>query len=202
MKKTQNNQIGNADIDSIWGVIIIAAILWFSGFNFGITSEGMVTYKDCRQIITLQNDSWQKYFHSFVCNNIKTQSGKIMGGECVAVISDSYFFGNSHTCAKAYVYNQNPSGGICTDTRYPYLSYNDQCQPKPDLNTWLQEAKNEPGNKNFSDQQLITYYNEKYKSVNQVNNNWVKVLAPDGRIGSIPIANLDKALKAGYIKIQ
>lgn len=138
MKTIKNNfyQRGGGETQSIIALLIlgliIAGILWIFGFNFGVVNEGVVTYDDCRQIITIKSDSLQRYFHSFTCNTYKTESGAVMGGVCVSIKNDGW---GGHTCATAYVYEME-SPTICKDVvkdriSYPYLGYDDQCHTTP-----------------------------------------------------------------------
>lgn len=92
--------------------------------------EGMVKYDDCRQVITLAPDTWQRYFHTFTCSYLKTKSGKIMRGECVRIENDKSLLSSSHTCATAYVYEKKQEGS-CTDPAHPYLTYDDMCSTVP-----------------------------------------------------------------------
>ena len=39
--------------------------------------EGIVKYDDCREVIKLNNDSYEKYYKDFTCEYVKTKSGKI-----------------------------------------------------------------------------------------------------------------------------
>jgi len=137
-KKSNFYQRGESEIGGIVSLIvlglIIAGVLWIFGFNFGMKNEGIVDYSDCREIITLKSDSWQTYFHSFTCNTRKTQSGAIMGGECVSIKNDGSLFCSSHTCATAYIYKIESTH--CKDTikdgvAYPYLGYDDMCYTTP-----------------------------------------------------------------------
>lgn len=116
-------------------VLVVLGVAWLFGFNFGITNDGTVTYSDCRQVITLKEGDWQTYFHSFTCDIRKTNSGAVMGGECVSVENDHSLFSSSHTCATAYVYEVNPSTACKDNTKdgisYPYLGYDDMCYTVP-----------------------------------------------------------------------
>lgn len=123
-------QKGNSDGEGILYLIgfalFIAVVLWFFGFNYHGTSEGTVDYNDCREIIQLQPNNWHTYFGTFIGYTQKTNSGKVMGGEFVRIVNDSSLFGNSHTCAKAYIYNKKQEN-ICTDPTHPYLTSDDMC---------------------------------------------------------------------------
>lgn len=116
-------------------VLIVAGVLWIFGFNYHGTSEGIVKYDDCREIIQLEPTNWHTYFGTFTGYTKKSASGKIMGGEFVRVINDrSFFFGNSHTCARAYIYEKKSEA--CADSTkngipYPYLGYDDMCYTIP-----------------------------------------------------------------------
>lgn len=141
MKETKMSfyQKGNSEIAGIGALIIFglvaAGILWLFGFNFGMTNEGVVKYDDCRQVITIKSDSWQRYFHSFTCNTYKTKSGVVMSGECVSIKNDSSLFSSSHTCATAYVYEIEPPTNCKNNVKdgiaYPYLGYDDMCYTTP-----------------------------------------------------------------------
>jgi hypothetical protein len=107
-------------------VLVVLFISWIFGFNFHGTSEGTVSYSDCRETITLEPNNWHTYFGTFIGTTLKTKSGKTMGGEFVRIVNDKSFLGNSHTCATAYVYEKKQEGN-CTDPTYPYLTYDDMC---------------------------------------------------------------------------
>lgn len=132
MEKTKHNfyQKGNDEIFGIIVLVIFGLVVWgilsLFGFSFGIENEGIVKYDDCRQIITLKNGDWQTYTKKFTCIYVKTKSGTVMSGECVHIVNDGSFFGGSHTCATAYVYEKK-QGGNCTDPTHPYLTYDDMC---------------------------------------------------------------------------
>lgn len=113
-------------------VLAIFGVLWFFGFNFGAESEGVVDYEDCRQKITIKDNDWHRYFGKFVCDTFKSDSGKLMGGECVRIINDSSLFSSSHTCATVYIYDKNPEL-ICPDTVNGYLGKDDKCHCNTDF---------------------------------------------------------------------
>ncbi len=113
---------------------IVAGVLWLFGFNFGHTLEGTVDYSNCQQIITVQDNDWyQKYFHTWICNATKTKSGAIMGGECARIEKDHSY--PTPQCARAYVYEIATStacaGSIKNGVSYPYLGYDDMCYTTP-----------------------------------------------------------------------
>lgn len=114
--------------------LLIAGILWLFGFNFGVTSEGTVTYSDCRQVVTLKSGDWQTYFHNFTCSKEKTRNGVVMDGECVATKNDG-LFGSGSTCETAWVYElpspTNCKGNTKNGVMYPYLGYDDMCYTTP-----------------------------------------------------------------------
>jgi hypothetical protein len=111
-------------------VLIGWGILSLFGVSFGVENEGTVKYDDCRQIITIQDHSWQTYIKQFTCNYIKTKSRLIMSGECVHINTDSSLFSSSHTCATAYVYEKKQEGN-CTVAPNLYLGYDDMCYTTP-----------------------------------------------------------------------
>ena len=127
----------NDTAQGLGGLVILAivvlvgwGVLSLFGISFGVENEGTVSYGDCRQTITIQDHSWKTYLYQFTCNYAKTKSGKIMSGECVHIINDSALFSSSHTCATAYVYEKNQSGG-CTNAPNLYLGYDDMCYTTP-----------------------------------------------------------------------
>ncbi len=118
--------------DNIAGIgylLVIAVVAWIIasifGFNYHSTSEGTTDYSDCREVIQLDADSWHTYFGTFIGQTIKTNSGRTMGGEFVNIKNDSSLFGNSHTCARAYIY-QKKQDDVCSESN-PYLGYDDLC---------------------------------------------------------------------------
>lgn len=117
----------------VYGVILLIVLVVF-GFNWFQTTEGTIdtSYYQCKKVVYLQR-GFQTYWHNFTCQNIKTQSGKIMGGKCVATVNDKSLLSNTNNniCATAYVYEQDPSGGVCNDPQYPYLGYDDRCYTYP-----------------------------------------------------------------------
>lgn len=95
------------------------------GVSFGVENEGTVTYDDCRQTITIKDKSWKTYVNQFTCSYQKTESGKIMSGECVHIVNDRSLFSSSHTCATAYVYEKKSEIKCSKD--YSYLGYDGKC---------------------------------------------------------------------------
>jgi hypothetical protein len=108
-------------------ISLIIVILMLFGVSFGVENEGIVKYDDCRQTITIQENSWQKYLMKFTCNYIKSPTGKILGGECVHVVNDSSLLGASNTCGTAYVYQKSPEVQ-CSDITNGFLDINGNCQ--------------------------------------------------------------------------
>jgi hypothetical protein len=110
-----------------WGFLIILVLI-----GWGITSwiggerEGVVKYDDCRETITLKPDNFQKYYMKFTCNYTKSNSGKIMSGECVHIDTNDSFFSVGSSCVRAYVYQKEPEIK-CSDTANGYLGNDDKC---------------------------------------------------------------------------
>jgi len=108
--------------------------------------SGVVSYYDCRQKVTL--NSTENKNGTFICNDLKTDSGKSMGGECVKTTID-----NSGKCQTAYIYKK-PADETCginssltTDDmcscNYGYvmkggscISYNQDCQNSFGINSY------------------------------------------------------------------
>ena len=126
-------------MDDIWeilgGLFLVALVIGGFMFLFGGEREGTVSYSDCRQMVQLQPDTLQQYYKKFTCSYSKTQSGKIMSGECVHVSNDNAFLGNTHSCATAFVYQKEQDPACKNDFKdgifYPYLGYNDNCYTEP-----------------------------------------------------------------------
>lgn len=123
-----NAQRGNDEIAGIIALACLAAFVWWLAVDN--EREGFAKYDDCRETVLLQADTFQKYYKTFTCNTRKTQSGAVMGGECVHVDYDSSLFSSGHACKVAYVYQKKGSAG-CTDRAHPYLGYDDKCYPTP-----------------------------------------------------------------------
>lgn len=121
---------GNGEAAGIIGLVVLGLIIWgiasLFGFNYGGTSEGTVSYNDCREIIRIQPGSWHTHFGTFVCDYSKTLGGKIMGGECVRIVNNSSLFSTSNTCGTAYVYEAKQDN-VCTVAPNLYLGYDDRC---------------------------------------------------------------------------
>jgi hypothetical protein len=82
--------------------------------------EGQVKYEDCRNKITVQEDSSDTWFKKFTCSYAKTQSGKIMSGVCVHVETEG------PVCQTAYIYYKKPQI-VCSDPKFPNAGYDDLC---------------------------------------------------------------------------
>lgn len=91
--------------------------------------EGVVKYDDCRHVIDLKPNTFQKRFHTFTCEYRKSQSGKVISAKCVRVESDGTLFSATHSCNAAYVYYRWKHDG-CPKVD-PYLGYDDKCYPDP-----------------------------------------------------------------------
>ena len=125
--------MSNTDDSVVWGwgcLIAIGLIVWGITALIGGESEGYVKYDDCRQTITLASNNWQKYYEKFTCTYQKTQSGKIMSGECVHIDNAGTLFSASNACVTAYVYEKTQDK-VCTNSSNPYLGYNDMCYSQP-----------------------------------------------------------------------
>jgi hypothetical protein len=128
-----DDNIGGQVLGLVFLALFIVGGLWLFGFNFGQYEEGTVDYSDCQQIIMVKNSDWhQIFFHKWICNPIKTQSGAIMGGECARIEKDHSY--PTPLCARAYVYEMEAVG--CTGNTkdgvaYPYLGYDDKCYTTP-----------------------------------------------------------------------
>jgi len=115
-------------------IVIVFVGLLFSFITFGCTpQEGTVKWDDCRAIIYLKPEPdsldsfWRRYFHQFTCNYTKRISGKIIGGTCVYVDTESRLFSSSSKCNTAYIYTfeSGPDSGCSKE--YPYLGYDKKC---------------------------------------------------------------------------
>ena len=110
-------------------VLVVGVLIWGVQAIFWGEREGTVKYDDCREVVTLEPESPRTLFKSFTCSYTKTKSGRVIRGLCVHVDNDSTMFSASHTCATAFVYEKGNEG--CTDSRFPYLHYDDRCYSQP-----------------------------------------------------------------------
>ncbi len=95
---------------------LLLIVISFSGC--ASKNEGLVRIDDCREIISLKNDSLEKIYKDFTCNYSKTSNGKIISGECVSIEME----GNN--CKKAFIYDVEPEVK-CPENMY--VGYDDLC---------------------------------------------------------------------------
>ncbi|MCX6701719.1 MAG: hypothetical protein NTX96_00800 [Candidatus Zambryskibacteria bacterium] len=117
---------GKNIVQLIFGLITVVGIMiggyygYYTVINKPPTEvNGIVKYDDCREKVILTTDEYAKQGGTFICNLLKTNSGKSLGGECVKIITDS-----SGGCQTVYLY-QKPSEITCGDNSYP--NANDMC---------------------------------------------------------------------------
>jgi hypothetical protein len=138
MEKAKHNfyQRGDGEAGGIIAIAFIALIVWgvYSSFGWG-EREGVVKYDDCRSVVMLSSDTWQKFYKTFTCTYAKTQSGKVMSGECVHIDTAGTAFSASSACETAYVYEKAQDSACKGNTKdgvpYPYLGYDDKCYTTP-----------------------------------------------------------------------
>jgi hypothetical protein len=121
-------QLGLIDLGAIIPIIFIGALFWWIVVDN--EREGTARYGDCREIVRLQSDTFQKYYKNFTCNGQKTRSGIVMNGECVHIDYTGWPFSSSGECKVAYVYTRRP-GASCNNPELPYLWYDDKCHATP-----------------------------------------------------------------------
>lgn len=110
----------------IGGLIGIGVVLWGVSAVFFGEREGIVKTSDCRETVTLQSDTLQKYYKTFTCSNEKTNKGTIMRGVCTHVDTPGSIFSSSNDCSVAYVYERKQDT-VCADKKFPYLGRDDLC---------------------------------------------------------------------------
>ena len=78
--------------------LLLLSILAIAGC--GGQREGSVRYADCREIIPLSQDDFnrQKIGTTFTCSYTRDANNRVVGGECVAVKTEG------SGCTEAYVY--------------------------------------------------------------------------------------------------
>jgi len=80
------------------------------GLGYGLSQliggerEGVVKIDDCREVVQLPDNPYQKYYSRFTCEYEKTTDGRIKSGTCVHA-STNFFTGS---CSKASVYKKTP----------------------------------------------------------------------------------------------
>ncbi len=117
-------QRGSSEIDGLLSILFLIGLgVWFFA---GGERDGVVKYQDCREIVKLQPDTYQKYYKTFTCDIARTVSGKSMGGECVHIEYDGSFLSQSRGCNVAFVYTVKQDA-ICNDKNYPNLGTDDKC---------------------------------------------------------------------------
>ncbi len=88
--------------------------------------EGVTDFSDCREIINLQPDNFQKYYKTFTCQYVRRASGKIVSSTCVHV--DAYsggLLGSSNgKCETAYIYTSEAGPDTRCTKEYPYEGAN------------------------------------------------------------------------------
>lgn len=97
-------------ISDVWGAIVgiflffVICGLVLGGLMtiFGGESEGTVKYDDCRQTITIKQNSWDTLFKKFICSDFKSNSGKLISGTCVHIDTES------GSCKTVYIYTKEP----------------------------------------------------------------------------------------------
>lgn len=110
--------------DEFWGefvaviIVIIVGVFIYQHFVHQPFEEvsGIVKYDDCREKITLSPT--EDKTGTYVCDDLKTKSGKSMGGECVKIKFDG------GQCQTAYVYKK-PAEATCGSNSY--LGSDDLC---------------------------------------------------------------------------
>ena len=110
----------NKQEGGIW-IIIGIVLVGVCVFNFiGGEQEGAIDINDCREVINLESDNLQKYYHKFTCSYIKTNDGKTIKGTCARVKLTK-----ENECTKAYVYEKE-SEVECLKG-YPYADVEGKC---------------------------------------------------------------------------
>jgi len=119
----------NVDLKVFGSIVLfcIIAIILARG-NWLFTSwgekEGRARYEDCRNKITIQEGSSEAWFKNFTCSYVKTQSGKVLSGTCVHVVTEG------QVCQMAYIYYKK-SQVVCNDPKLPFPAYDDKCHAAP-----------------------------------------------------------------------
>lgn len=84
--------------------------------------EGTFKIDDCREVVQLSSDNFQRYYKDFTCVIQKSKSGRIISGECAHIDM------SGNVCKTAFVYDKKASG-VCNDPKFPHLHYDDLCYP-------------------------------------------------------------------------
>jgi hypothetical protein len=87
-----------------WFFLLVFAVMGLVAVHtyvFG-EQEGEAKYEDCRNKITIKQDSTDTWFKKFTCSYAKNETGKIIGGVCVHVETEG------SVCQAAYIYYKQP----------------------------------------------------------------------------------------------
>ena len=95
------------------GLVMIHNSIWGE-------QEGFTKADDCRSSIGLTEGSFDTWFKRFTCTTKKTQSGKIISGVCVSVVTEG------PVCQTAYTYQKKPQI-TCSNPNFPFPGYDDIC---------------------------------------------------------------------------
>lgn len=120
-------------IAGVVGIIFLGAILYSAVpqiWPYG-EREGVVKAEDCREIILLKADTFQKYYKNFTCSP---------NGICVHIDTDRSLLSKGNNCLTAFVYDKatrkektlvyDPETGKFKDKRPPLSSFENK--PKND----------------------------------------------------------------------
>lgn len=96
------------DNESIIFWLVMLCLFGWGLFRYydGGEMEGIAKYDDCREIIFLKSNNYQKYYMNFTCNYRRSNTGEIMGGECVHIDTNNGFFSSGNSCVKALIYEK------------------------------------------------------------------------------------------------
>ena len=88
--------------------------------------EGVTRIADCRSVISVKEGSYDTWFKTFTCSYVRSKSGKLIGGRCVAVETDG------PVCKKVYGYEKR-SELTCSDPKLPYIGVDEMCHSDPQI---------------------------------------------------------------------
>ena len=105
-------------------LVLVVALLGSLRDHIWGEREGFTKTDDCRNTVIVKEGSFDTWFKKFTCTEIRTKSGRIIKGTCVAVDTEG------PVCQTVYTYDKKPQI-VCSDPKFPYAGFDDMCHVDP-----------------------------------------------------------------------